>query len=151
MKKIVSVAIAIGLLAGFSALPADAKKPKKVTRVAEGTYDAPPLVVVGTCAQTGAVGCVSFATSPKERYFSAEVTDQHGQPVYVSIGQDTNGDSQDDATVGAFCGKTTEPIPFDPSAELHFWVGFTPDPGFAGCAPGIATSGSIKATFSNLP
>jgi coenzyme F420-reducing hydrogenase gamma subunit len=153
MKRFVVLLMIVGLVAGSVATAEAAKKKKikKVERVVEGAYDAPSLIAVGTCAQTGAIGCVSMISAANEVYVSAEVTDQTGQPVYVSIQGDANGDNQDDINYGTFCGATDAPIAIDAGVELHFWVGVTPDPGIAGCVPGAATTGTLKATFSNLP
>jgi hypothetical protein len=109
------------------------------------------LIVLGTCSQTGAIGCVAIVTAPNEKFLSAEVTDQHGQPVFVSVSADTDGDNSDDASYESFCGSTEEAIAIDPGVEVHLWVGLTPDSGFVGCAPGIATSGTISVTLSNMP
>lgn len=152
MRKPLVLLLVLGLMFGSIATAEAGKKkrkPKKVTRTVEGSYDAPALIVVGTCSQTGAIGCVSIVTGPKEKFLEVEVTDQHGQPVYVSIGADTDGNNQDDTDYGHFCGKTDGPIPVDPGVELHLWVGFTIDPNFAGCVPGFATSGTLTAKLSN--
>jgi hypothetical protein len=156
VKKAILVALILGLIAGSFAAPAEAKKkkkkkPQRIERTAEGSYDAPTLVIAGTCTQTGAIGCVAIPTGIGEHYVTATVTDSHGQPVYVSVQADMDGNNQDDTTYGSFCGETTEPILVDEGTELHFWVGLSPDPGFAGCVPGEATSGTLSATFSNLP
>lgn len=154
MKKTIAVALSLGLLAGALVGPADAakkKKPKKVTREAEGSYDLPPLVIAGTCSQTGAIGCVTFLTAPTEKFVTAKVTDQHGQPVAVSVSANTDGQVGDDESYGDFCGETEEPIAVPPSTELHFWVGAATDIGISGCVPGAATSGKINVVFSNLP
>lgn len=154
MKRILIFVMIFGLMFGAISTAEAAKKKKKtkkVTREVEGSYDAPALVIAGGCAQTGAIGCVSIATGPTEAYITeATVTDAHGQPVFVSIQSDSNGDNQDDTVYGSFCGELTEPISIDPGAELHFWVG-GPDPGWAGCPPAEGTSGTITATLSNLP
>lgn len=154
MKKILVLVLALGLVFG-SITTAEAgkkkRKPKKVTREVQGGYDAPSLVAVGTCSQTGAIGCVAIVTGPKEKYLTATINDTHGLPAYVSIGADTDGDNSDDTSYGSFCGTTEEPIKIDPGTELHLWVGFQADPGFAGCVPGIATMGTIDVTLSNLP
>jgi len=153
MKKSIVLLLVLGMIFGAvaSAEAGKKKKPKKVTRVVEGGYDAPALILVGTCSQTGAIGCVAIVTAPNEKFLSAEVTDQHGQPVYVSVSADTDGDNSDDTTYGSFCGSTKEPIAIDPGVEAHLWVGFTLDPGFVGCAPGIATTGTISVSLSNMP
>ena len=152
MKRFLVLFLVLGLLMGsIATAEAKKKKPKKVSRVAEGTYDAPSLILVGTCSSSGAVGCVSLITGANEYFVSAEITDQSGQPVYVSIQSDANGDAQDDTSHGSFCGKTDAPISVPPGTDLHFWVGVTPDPGIAGCVPGAGTSGKVTATFSNLP
>lgn len=154
MKRSLSILLVLGLVfAAFASAPAQAKKkkPKKVTRTAEGSYDLPPLVVVGTCAQSGAIGCVSFTSATNEKFVTAKVTDAHGQPVAVSISANTDGQFGDDESYGEFCGETTEPIAIPGGTELHFWVGAATDLGISGCVPGAATSGTIKATFSNLP
>jgi len=156
MRRTLAVALILGLVAGALVAPAEAGKKKKkkkqrIERTVEGTYDLPTLVVAGSCSSSGAIGCVALPSAGKERFVTAKITDQHGQPAFVSIGADTDGDNADDETYGFFCGETDEPIAIPPGTELHFWVGLTPDTGFAGCVPGFATSGSIEATFSNLP
>lgn len=155
MKKAIAVALSLGLLVGALVAPAEAgkkkRKPKKVTREVEGSYDLPPLVLVGTCSQTGAIGCVTFLSGPKEKFVTAKITDQHGQPVAVSVSANLDGEIGDDETYGTFCGETEEPIAIPPSTELHFWVGAATDVGTGGCVPGAATSGTATATFSNLP
>jgi hypothetical protein len=150
MRRALVLMIVLGLVLGSVAVADAKKKPKRTTRTAEGAYDAPPLVVAGTCAQTGAVGCVLFATGADESYVTAKVTDQHGLPVLVQVSANTDGNTGDDVTFGSFCGETTEPIKIDPGVELHFWVGAA-STAIRGCPPGIATSGTVSATFSNLP
>jgi hypothetical protein len=153
MKRSIVLFLVLGMIFGSiaSAEAAKKKKPKKVSRTVEGSYDAPALIVAGTCSQTGAVGCVAIQTTLAEKFLTASVTDQHGQAVYVSVQADTDGNNQDDVVYGSFCGETTEPIAVDPGAALHLWVGVTPDPAMAGCAPAAATSGTVSATLSNLP
>jgi hypothetical protein len=156
VRRTLAVALILGLVGGALVAPAEAGKKKKkkkqrIERTVEGTYDLPTLVIAGSCSSSGAIGCVALPSAAKERFVTATVTDQHGQPVYVSVQADTDGNNQDDEVFGSFCGETDEPIAIQPGTELHFWVGFSPDPGFAGCVPGFATSGSIEATFSNLP
>ena len=153
MKRSLVVLTVLALLLSAFVVPeaGAAKKKKKKQRKVEGSYDAPALIIAGSCAQTGAIGCVSIVTGPKETFLKAKINDSHGQPAYVSIGADKDGNNQDDTGYGNFCGETTEAIPIDPNTELHLWVGLQADPGFAGCVPGVATSGTISVTLSNRP
>ncbi len=155
MRRTLTVLLIFGLVAGALVAPAEAakkkKKPKRIERTVEGTYDSPNLVVLGSCPQSGGVGCVGFVTTPKDAFVAAEVTDQHGQPVFTEIWIDSDGDGSDDEMIASFCGATDEAIAIPAGAEVHFWVGWAANPDLAGCVPAIATSGSVKATFSNLP
>ena len=151
MKRALSVAVMLGLLVGSFAMPAEAKKKKKVTRKAQGTYSA-PATVVGNCTQTDGIGCMTIATGPKESYLTAKATDAHGQPVLINVAADLDGDSSSETDYGTFCGETTEPIKIDPGASIIFWVSpLTSAPDLAGCQPGFATQGMLDVTFSNLP
>ena len=155
MKKVLSVALVIGLLAGAYAMPADAKKKKKkvvkVTREVQGTYAA-PATVVGNCTQTDGIGCMTIPSGSEERFLTAKVTDSSGQPVLVSVDADLDGDAQSETNYGTFCGETTEPIEIDPGAQIIFWVSAVTDAADrAGCPPGQGTSGTLDVTFSNLP
>ncbi|MGH2757405.1 MAG: hypothetical protein ACRDI3_06420 [Actinomycetota bacterium] len=154
MKRTLVLMLVMTLCVGTfaSAEAKKKKKPKRVERTVEGSYDAPPLVIAGTCAQSGAIGCVSIATGPGELYITkAKITDSHGQPVVVSVSANTDGEIGDDVSYGTFCGELEEPIQFDPGVELHLWVGVIEDAVTQACAPGLATSGSITVTLSNLP
>lgn len=152
MKRAISVLVMVGLLVGSVAIAADAKrKPKKVSREAQGSYQA-PATVVGNCTQTDGIGCMTFATGPKESYVTAKATDAHGQPVLINVAADLDGDSSSETDYGTFCGETTEAIKIEPGAEVIFWVApLTAAPGLADCHPGLATQGTLDVVFSNLP
>ncbi len=79
------------------------------------------------------------------------MTDDHGQPVAISVAADTDGDSITDTTYGVFCGKTDKPIKIAGGMEIIFWVGRARDAAATTCVPGIATQGTLDVTFSNLP
>ncbi len=155
MKRTLIIALVLGLVFGALTTAEAAKKkkkPKKTERTVEGSYDAPPLVIAGTCAQSGAIGCVSIATGPGEAFITkAKVTDAHGQPVVVGVSANTDGQIGDDVSFGEFCGELTEPMPIEPGVELHFWVGTIADIVGQACAPGLATTGTVSVTLSNLP
>ena len=155
MRKAITVLLVLGLLAGALAMPAEAKKKKKkkvtkVTREAQGTYIA-PATVVGNCTQTDGVGCMTIQSGATEQYLTATATDAHGQPVSIAVDADLDGDGTTETSYGSFCGTTAEAIQFDPGAAIVFWVG-RPDVAVVdGCAPGIATQGTLDVTFSNMP
>jgi hypothetical protein len=54
MKRSIVLFLVLGMIFGSiaSAEAAKKKKPKKVSRTVEGSYDAPALIVAGTCSQT---------------------------------------------------------------------------------------------------
>lgn len=155
MRKIITVAVSAALVLGvFGAPVAEAgKKKKRVERQAQGSYMA-PATIVGSCTQTDGIGCMGITNGVKETYVSAKVTDANGQPVYVTIQADLDGDMRSETVYGAFCGETDEPIKVDGGVELIFWVspiGSIPDRAITGCVPGQGTEGTLDVTFSNLP
>jgi hypothetical protein len=156
MKRLLVLLLLVGLVAGSITTAEAAKKKKKkkknakVTRSAVGTYSA-PATAVGNCTQTDGVGCMTIASGPKEKYLTAEVTDQTGQPVVIEVSADLDGDIQTETTYGTFCGKTSEPIKIDPGAAIVFWVGRADTAALAGCVPGVGTQGTLNVKFSNKP
>ena len=154
MKRSITVLLVLGLIfSAFAVVPAQAKKkkkPVKVERTAQGTYAA-PATLVGNCTQTDGVGCMTIASGTNESYITAKVTDQHGQPVSIAVDADLDGDGTTETNYGSFCGETTEPIQIDAGAAIVFWVGRADVAAVDGCAPGIATQGTLDVTFSNMP
>jgi hypothetical protein len=138
-----------GLVVGSVATAESKRKPQRTTRTIEGSYASPAIFLYGSCSASDGVGCVSFTTGPNERFVTAEVADEHGLPVFVLIRNEQRSPAEGAETYGTFCGKTTEPIAVPPGRDLQFWVGapFA----VAGCQPGAGTTGTVTATFSNLP
>ncbi len=150
MKLFLILFMVLGVIAGSVASAEAKKKPQRATRTVEGSYDSPVLGLYGECAGSHGVGCVSFSIEAKERFVTAKVHDAHGLPVFVFIRSTASGAfGEGSESYGSFCGETTEPVAVPPGAELEFWVGAAAS--VYECAPGIATSGTITATFSNLP
>jgi hypothetical protein len=148
MRKLFVVAVAAGLVAGGMMGPAEAgkkKKPKKVTREVVFEYVCPCVGAFQLGGLTGTnIGGGPFAVGA-ESYLTAVAEDATGQPVHVSINQDTDGDGFNNG-VGTFCGETTEPMPINPGLEIRVFVGEpTTD------CPGPAGGGTITFTLSNLP
>lgn len=150
MKKSMTLLLVLGLIASMAVAPAHAKKKKRTEREAQGTYSA-PATAVGSCTQTDGIGCMTIASGLKEKFLTATVTDMHGQPVSISVDADLDGDNSTETHYGSFCGETAEPIAIDPGVALVFWVGRPDVAATDGCAPGIATQGTLDVIFSNLP
>ncbi len=150
MKRFFTVLTIFSLVFGSVATAGPKRKPQRTTRTIEGSYAAPAIFVYGSCSDSGGVGCVSFTTGPNERFVTARAVDAHGLPVFVLIRDEHMSDPIEGAEVyGTFCGETPEPIAVPPGRNLQFWVG-APFAVYA-CQPGAGTTGTITATFSNLP
>src|SRR5688500_9963383 len=94
MKRAIAVALALGMLGGALVAPAEAgkKKPKRVERVAEITYDAP---AIGSPSTTGVClrptnSCGDIATGATERFVKMEIDDASGTAVAFTLGRDTD-------------------------------------------------------------
>lgn len=162
MKRVFAVTVALGLLAGSLAMPAEAARRKKkrrapavvrVERTVESVYQAPALgsPATGGGCLNATNSCAEIATGPDDQYVKVTVTDATGTPVAFSLRQDT-----DEATLGSevdmgdFCGTTGDtPIKLQaPGVPLLTFVWLF---GEATCPGGIATTGTVTGTFSNLP
>ena len=124
MKRFMIALTVLGLIVG-SVATADAKGKKSAAgrfeRTVEGTYGPYPSWVTGCNEVLGKYYCLAVKTRPEESFFTAKVTDTHGQPVIVGVYLGGN-------RTASFCGETTEPIRFTPGAELQFYVAEPPWP-----------------------
>ena len=146
MKRSIAAAVVLVVSLGALAPVSSAKKPKRVTRTAESLYDAPAIGSGAGICPNATNSCARFPTGVGEKFLTLEITDSTGLPVYATVGQDLDGDTfTDQSTI--VCGKTTDPIAIEPGIEV---VVFPWAVGRTTC-PGVATSGKVKATFSNLP
>lgn len=160
MRKTLAVALAIGLLAGAFVGPAEAgkkkkkaKAPVKVERVVELPYQCPcgpntPVQGAGFWLAGGQFGGGPVATGATDNFVTWEVTDSMGQDVWVQMGQDTDGDLQAETDIGSACTKTDKALPVPaPGQQISVFVYIgTCDDG----TPSLATSGTVKITFSNI-
>jgi hypothetical protein len=154
MKRFLVLFMVVGLMAGAAATAEAKKKPKpkpepepiRLERTVEGSYGPYPAPATGCNEALGSWSCLTIPTSATEAFFTAKVTDAHGQPVFVEVGSSYSG------TIARFCGETSEPIRFHRGDELHFYVAL-PVWGVQAVCPAhsIKTTGTISVTLSNLP
>lgn len=149
MRKLFVASLLAGLIVGSVVAPSDAKK-KRRERNAEATYTSP---AVGSASATGTCpgdnGCARFPVGSKERYLQLEIADDSGMPVSATIGQDTDPSNATVEVVGRICGETEEPLAIEPGVEVVVWVWVLPSA--SPPCPGMATAGTVKAIFSNVP
>lgn len=156
VKRFLILFMVLGLLAG-SVATTEAKrasKPGRVERTVEGRYGA-RLEPYTECNQGRALyGCVVVDPRSTEAFFTAKVTDDHGQPVFVQVVDGGGG------RIGTFCGETTEPMSFDTGSRLEFLIEPVPHffshwgAGWLGpldCPYRLRSTGTISVTLSNLP
>ena len=144
MKRIMVLMLVTGLVFGSIATAEAGKKKKKpYVRVVEGTYDNPAPGIGGIVTLNGAGGTLEVATAANESFMSVEITDDSGQDAYFGI-------AADGTIIGGGCGKTEEPFQITGGVAHNITV--TIGPGFEDptCA-GIATSGTIKVTLTEVP
>jgi hypothetical protein len=146
MKRFLILFFVLGVIAASTAV-AEAKgtEPKRVERTVEAAYGPYPAPVTGCSEPLGSFACMIVQTRTSESYFTAKVTDAHGQPVFVEVKGGTRA---------RFCGETEEPIRFQPGSSLEFHLALENHPGEIGldCPVNrIKSTGKIRITFSNLP
>jgi hypothetical protein len=144
VKRSLITFMILGLMAG-SVATTQAEAPDRVERTVEGSYGPYPAPVTGCNSPLGRFACLIIQTRPTEAFFTAKVTDAHGQPVFVEV-------RSGGGVVAIFCGETTEPIgPFEPGTSLEFHVGLNNWLVTLDCpANRIKTNGTIRVTLSNL-
>ena len=150
MKRSLILFMILGLVAG-SMVTAEAKGRERVERTVKGSY-APTSTPFTACSDPGgSLACFVVRVRSAEAFFTAKVTDAHGQPVFVQV----NGGYR-----GTFCGETARPISVEPGSILefriepmtYFWSNW--GTGWVGpldCPYRIKTTGTISVTLSNLP
>lgn len=142
MKRVVVMLASLGLLA-TSFTTAEAGSSRRVERTVEGSYGAYPAPVTGCNSALGPFACLIVKTRPTEAFFTAKVTDTHGQPVFVEV----HGTGGPDVI---FCGETTRSIPIEPGSTLSFHIGLNNWMVTADCpANRVKTTGKIRVTLSN--
>lgn len=157
MRKALSVMVMIGLLVGSLAMPAEAGKkkkkkppaPVKVERVVEVRYEASAIGGADTPAiyPTGPIFPVNFVAGPGEVFAKVEIIDDFSPNASAGFSYDSDGDGLNDAGFDV-CGSTPEPVEVIPGTQYNIFPYLLPS---TTCTDGVATSGTIKITLSNLP
>ena len=153
MKALLATITGLCLAASIYSAPVEAKrrpkKVKKITREATVHYDTPGLGVAGLLVWTPNCGvpnngCAYFQSSTREAYVDIEIIDDSGKDATGAIIVDGGEDI-------VFCGSTPEPVAIEPGSRVHVTVHVGPGHGGPADCIGVATSGTVKATFSNIP
>jgi hypothetical protein len=152
-KKLVSIALMAGLIAGSFGMPAAdaAKKKKRTERVVEFDYVCPCPGTFQLGGLTGGDpnlggGVVAVGA---ESYVNITAADTSGTSVLVSVQQDTNGDGFNDP-VAEVCagGEKGKPAKIMLGAEMRLFITTgTCEDG----SPSIPLGGTLTITLSNLP
>ena len=146
MKRFLIMFMVLGLVAGSIATAEAGKKKKKkapYVRVVEGTYANPAPGIGGVVTLNGAGGTLDVPTAANEYYMSVEITDDSGQATYFSIAEDST-------FAGGGCTKTETPFQINPGGAYSITVTIGPGLDDPTCA-GVATSGTIKVTLTEVP
>ena len=157
MKRFVALFLILGLVFG-SVATAEAgkkkKKPKRVERTMEVPYSAPGFgtASVGVGCSPALGSCGNFAMGADDHFATITLTDATGTPTPFSVAQDTEpGDPTNtiETNHGTFCGTTgDDPLQILPGYEMTIFIWAWGD---AICPTGFGTTGTVTATFSNLP
>ena len=159
MKKVLGVALIVGLLATAFVMPAEAGKKKAKPRKVEATYG--PMVGFAAGGMAGGFcmfnygadfadnPCVEFVPKASEKYVKVSVTDATGTKVFGFISQgDVDGDGVGDG-YGTFCGahKRAEALQGGATpVRVSFYPGACEDG-----SPSLPTTGKVTVLFSAKP
>lgn len=147
MRRLWTIALVLGLIAGSMAAPAQAGK-KKVKKAAVRTfevrYENPAFGVGGVGG--GCSGCPDVVFGPEEKYAVFIIEDDVSPSGYINLSYDQDGDGVQDLGAGpTVCGSTTEP------AEIEAGTAYTAWPWLAGseCPGSSSVAGTIKVLTSS--
>jgi hypothetical protein len=116
MKRLIILIAVLVLGAGSVSTAAAQGTPPRVQRTVTGSYGPYPAPVTGCNSALGTFACLYLDARSKEAFFTAEVRDTHGLPVYVEVWDRHQ-------FLASFCGTTSEPIGFRAGDTLRFHVG----------------------------
>ena len=141
MRKalLMTMVLCLGLVGMMPASAADRVVETRYEHPAAGSSDAG-----GGCLAADPEGCEQIPSGPGETRMAIEIIDDGGGLVSASVSWDTDGDGISD-TGFEVCGKTDAPQEVPESTAVNVFVWASPS---SGCPDAVATSGTIKATFS---
>lgn len=152
-RLVVALFTAAAVLIALGAAPAGAGggKKKRVERVEEADYAGAvgPRGAADVPCMQDPVGCVRLPVEPGDRFVQVEVADAAGMPVWASVY--INGYSDGSDIHEHVCGSSDAPFPLAPGLEELVVVVTQTTGGATNPCTGPATTGTITATFSNLP
>ena len=151
---IVLIAALLTVFLAWSPADAKKKKKKKVQRV-ERTEEADYVGATGfrgvqdsPCVEAG-IGCAKFTIQDGEKFVAIELVDAAGEPVWASVY--INGYSDGTDYHEHVCGSSEDPFKLAPGLTELVVVTTQTTGGATNPCPGAATSGTVTATFSNIP
>ncbi len=149
MRRTLIVLLAGVLLLSLAAPTSMAKKKKRKERTAEATYvGGAPAGALGLYNTPCLGECARFDVKKEDRYVSLHLADATGEPVYASIyvnGYTDGGDPHEHV-----CGESDGALRLSRGLK-ELVVVLETSGGVSADCPGPPTSGTIHATFSNLP
>ncbi len=154
MRRLSISTVVIFTLTCIATVPeVGAARPKRKQRHVNASYTTPAAVVEAagggayactTKRQNGQanIGCIDIPVKSGEFFVALEISDSAGLPAPAWV-------VQEDTDYGApVCGATKEPIPIAAGLPITIWIyPYMADP----LCPGVSTTGTVKATFSNVP
>ena len=153
-RSVLAVLISAALVTGVIGQLPDAsagKKKKRVERTAQADYLGASGfrgAVEGSC-DAPPIACVRIPVEPGEKFVSVEVTDASGQPVWASVY--IYGYTDPAMTHEHVCGASEIPFALGSGLEELVVVVTQTTGGATSPCTGAATTGTVTATFSNLP
>ena len=149
MRRTIVAALVISLIAGVLLAPAEARRRRRIVQRVKAAYEMPALghsdAVIGCVDERG---CVSLIPRAGMKYLKLRIKDESGTSTYAAVSQDVDGDWIGDTDYPNVCGKTAKPIKIRPGYAVTVFI--NGGPGADPPCPGVGTSGTVKATFSNL-
>lgn len=142
MKRLLILLMALGLMAGSVATAEAKRQSRRVERTVEGSYRPYPTPITGCNEPLGSWACLIVETRGSEAFFTARVTDAHGQPVAV----DVFGGGR---LIATFCGETAEAISFPAGTTLEFDLGAGRLSSLDCPTHRVKTTGTISVTLSS--